>query len=262
METPLSSKCENGQQLTAEQRPIFSVIMPAYNAETTIARATTSVLSQTEPRFELIIINDGSSDNTQAIIDKLTKQDGRIVAITLCHNLGVATARNHGITRASGRYIAFLDADDYWLNDKLAEQLKLFKQGAQVVFSPYYREKGQTRQLVSVPLTINYHTLLRGNCIGNLTGSYDAITIGKIYQKSVGHEDYLMWLDATKRGQVAYSTQRPTAVYTVSNASISANKWRSALWTWKILRTQLNLPWHKAAFYFNAYLFNAIRKRY
>src|SRR5690554_7062338 len=100
-----------------------SIIMPAFNAENYIARSIQSVLNQTYKDFELIIINDKSTDNTISIVNDFERKDQRIKVIDLKENQGVAQARNHGIKASTGRFIAFLDSDDLWHSDKLSKQI-------------------------------------------------------------------------------------------------------------------------------------------
>ena len=99
-----------------------SIIMPAYNAADKIETSVDSVLNQTYQNWELLIINDCSKDNTVEVVKKYIEKDDRIILIDLIANLGVAKARNAGIKRANGKYIAFLDSDDYWTSDKLLKQ--------------------------------------------------------------------------------------------------------------------------------------------
>ena len=103
-----------------------SIIMPAYNAEKYIEEAIYSVLAQTHKEWELIIIDDCSSDNTEQIVLKYVSKDTRIRYLKNPVNLGVSKSRNLGIKKSKNDWIAFLDSDDCWENDKLEKQLKLF----------------------------------------------------------------------------------------------------------------------------------------
>lgn len=241
--------------------PGFSVVMPAYNAAATIERAVRSVTGQTDPDFELIVIDDGSRDATTTVVQQLADRDPRIRLIALAVNGGVAAARNVGIDAARGRYLAFLDADDYWLPDKLRMQRDAFGHGAAVVFAAYYRENGTGRKVVGVPERIAFKQLLRGNCIGNLTGAYDCRVLGKFHQQRIGHEDYLMWLETLRQGGAATGIQTPLAVYSDGTTSLSSNLLRSAMWTWRIYRQHLGLPMPTSLRCFLAYLHGAVSKR-
>lgn len=110
--------------------PKVSVIIPAYNAASYIHRAVDSVLAQTFENFELLVVDDGSSDNTLAV---LARYGDRVRAVTQANN-GPAAARNHGLSEARGEYVAFLDADDHWLPEKIERQVELMEQRPDVGF--------------------------------------------------------------------------------------------------------------------------------
>jgi len=100
-----------------------SVIMPAYNASKTIEESILSVMNQTFQYWELIIVNDGSVDETLTIVERLVKKDARLKLIDLKKNAGLPAARNQGVMQACGKYIAFLDSDDTWAAEKLKFQM-------------------------------------------------------------------------------------------------------------------------------------------
>lgn len=240
----------------------FSVIMPVYNAAATLSESIESVLNQTFISFELLIIDDCSSDDSQELINKYASHDCRIKPIFVKANQGVAASRNLGVTVAKGRYITFLDADDLWLPDKLEVQYKAFNDGACIVYSSYIRFfPDGAEQIVKVPPRCSYNSLLRGNCIGNLTGAYDTYALGKFYQKPIGHEDYLMWLQILSSGAVATGLERPLARYRVGANSLSGNKFRSAVWTWKIFRVELGLSFLDSLINFFSYIVASLMKR-
>lgn len=239
----------------------FSVIMPVYNGEATIARAIDSVCAQTDPDWELIVVDDGSRDGTRELVAMHTAREPRIRLLVQPRNGGVAAARNAGIDAAAGRYIAFLDADDYWLPAKLERQRQAFAAGASVVFGSYFRDGASGRKQVAAPARVDFRRLLRGNCIGNLTGAYDSIQLGRFHQQPIGHEDYLMWLEVVRKAGAAVGLAEPLAVYSEGGASLSSNLWRSARWTWAIQRHHLKLPWPVALACFGHYLVGAAGKR-
>lgn len=161
--------------------------MPAFNAEEYIGEAIESVINQSLGDYELIIINDASTDNTARVISRYTTIDLRIHHITLEVNKGVAHARNVGIKHARGRFIAFLDADDLWLPNKLEKQHNVFtNQNAQVVYSDYIRFSSHRQEShVRVKEKISYKEMFAGNPIANLTAAYDQHALGKHYQSIV-----------------------------------------------------------------------------
>ena len=119
--------------------PLVSIIIPCYNGENYIGQAIESVLNQTEQNFELLIVNDGSTDNSEKIINKYRKQDTRVKYIYQA-NSGVSVARNKGMENSTGEFIAFLDADDVWEKENLKTKINLLQSDAAVhwVFSGIY----------------------------------------------------------------------------------------------------------------------------
>lgn len=108
--------------------PLFSVVIPAYNRAHSIRQAIDSVLKQTEQRFEIIVVDDGSTDNTDAVLDEIKKVEPRLHYIKQ-QNGGATNARNTGIKAAKGSYIAFLDSDDVFLPEHLAQALPVLESG-------------------------------------------------------------------------------------------------------------------------------------
>ena len=109
-----------------------SVIIPTYNREGILGRSIESVLNQTYTEFELIIVDDGSTDNTRQLVENI--HDDRISYYYVKNNSGAAAARNYGIERAEGEYIAFQDSDDYWHSDKLEKQMKVMESNPDIGF--------------------------------------------------------------------------------------------------------------------------------
>ncbi|MCX5471947.1 glycosyltransferase family 2 protein [Alcaligenes sp. A-TC2] len=243
---------------------LVSIVMPAFNAADTLPTAVASVQQQDHPSWELFIIDDGSNDNTPALILEYAAKDPRIKFIQQPFNQGVAAARNAGIKAAQGRYLAFLDSDDLWFPHKLSKQLKTMQEHqATVSMTAYYRfqQLPQWQSTSTPPLRVDYKNLLKGNAIGNLTGMYDCQELGKVYQKAVRHEDYLMWLEIVRRAGMAYGLQEVLAAYRVSAASLSANKLKSLQWTWQIYRRHLKLPVVQSSYLMFHYIVKAILKR-
>lgn len=109
-----------------------SVVIPVYNGEATIVDAVASVLAQTEPAFEVLVVDDGCDDHTPALVDALAAKHSCVRRLRQDPNAGQAAALNLGIAAATGTFLAFLDADDVWLPDKLARQLACFAANPQL----------------------------------------------------------------------------------------------------------------------------------
>ena len=245
---------------------LVSVIMPCHNGALYIKNAIDSVLAQSYKDWELLVVDDASTDGSKALIESYCQKDSRIKLLSTEHSTGLpATARNLGIEEARGRYIAFLDCDDQWLPDKLEHQIPLFdKADCAVVFSFYKKmdKDGNVRPLtVTSPGVVDYNGLLGGNCIGNLTGIYDTAKVGKVYQKDIHHEDYLMWLQVLQKGFVAYNTGTVEACYRESGTSVSGSKLKALSWTWAIYQRELGLPLVTSIGHFIKYAFKGLSKR-
>ena len=246
--------------------PQVSIIMPCHNGEKYVADAIRSVQSQTFTDWELLVIDDASSDNSVCVIEEFCKADPRIKLLRNERPTGMpATPRNVGIGAAYGRYIAFLDCDDLWLPTKLERQLPLFgTKDVAAVFSYYGKMDGSGdygASAIPSPAFVSYEYMLNGNCIGNLTGMYDTQKCGKVFQKEIRHEDYLMWLEILRKGLYAVNTNTVEAVYRESGSSVSGSKLRVFGWQWHILRHELNLPLHKATVCFLRYAAGGFLKR-
>lgn len=244
---------------------IVSVIMPAYNAERFINDAIKSVLSQTYSYWELLIVDDCSSDSSATIIKEYVEADNRIVYFKTEQPSGSpCIPRNLGIQNAKGRYIAFLDSDDVWLPHKLEEQLPLFDdEHTTIVFSNYEKmnEIGERNERhIKAPAFTDYKKLLRGNVIGCMTAVYDVSKIGKVYFENVNHEDYVMWLSILKRGYIAQNTNTVTALYRIRSKSVSSNKLKVLTWQWNIYMNIEKKGYLKAAYYFCHYAYKAFMK--
>lgn len=243
-----------------------SVIMPCHNGASFLRQAVESVLAQTYSDWELLIIDDASTDGSAAIAKEYCAKDSRIKLLHTQWSTGKpATPRNVGIEAAAGRFIAFLDCDDLWASAKLEHQLPLFEQkNCGAVFS-FYKKMDKASNIrsavVASPAMVNFDQLLDGNCIGNLTGIYDTAKVGKVYQKEIHHEDYLMWLKVLQKGFVARNTGTVEAYYRESDTSVSGSKLKALGWTWAIYHQELGLPLLTSARHFIKYGFKGLGKR-
>lgn len=246
--------------------PLVSIIMPCHNGEKYVADAIRSVQSQTFTDWELLVIDDSSADNSMSVIEEFCAADSRIHLLRNKKPMGMpASPRNVGIGTARGRYVAFLDCDDLWLPTKLERQLPLFgTKDVAAVFSYYGKMDGSGNYgttAIPSPVFVSYEYMLNGNCIGNLTGMYDTQKCGKVFQKEIRHEDYLMWLEILRKGFYAVNTNTVEAVYRESGSSVSGSKLRVFGWQWHILRRELNLPLGKATLCFLRYAVGGFLKR-
>lgn len=245
---------------------LVSIIMPVHNSEKYLEEAVRSVINQTYRNWELLIIDDASTDKSLSIARQFEGCDSRIHLLINDTPMGCpAVPRNVGIRKARGRFIAFLDSDDVWLPGKLEEQLKHFSGSrVAVVYSDYEKmsEDGtRCSRIVRAPRMTNYKRMLKGNAIGNLTGIYDTSKTGKVYFMPIHHEDYAMWLSILKRGFTAVNTGTVTAIYRLRGSSISSKKLSLLSWQWHIYMNVENLGYVKSLFYYVNYACRAFRKR-
>src|SRR5690606_6691308 len=166
-------------------KPLISVITPIYNSEKFLETALMSVQNQTYPNWELILIDDASTDGSERIARKFYSEDSRIHYEKLNVNSGPAVSRNRATEVANGDFIAFLDSDDFWAPDKLEIQLEFMQKNmCDVSYSSYFivDENGNSlkKRIAAMP-SLTYEKQLRNNYIGNLTGMYRIKTIGKVY---------------------------------------------------------------------------------
>lgn len=227
--------------LVVNEDTLISIIMPAYNCEKFIEEAINSVIGQTYKLWELIIIDDGSSDDTVRKVEKLSINNDRIRFYKNEENLGVSATRNKGISLANGSWIAFLDSDDIWEPTKLEKQITCAQEtAAEFVFtgSSYINERGEYYQgIFEVPNKITYRTLRMQNVI-----SCSSVLIKKKFFKDIKmerddmHEDYAVWLRVLKTGVTAYGINEPLLIYRISRNSKSGNKMKTIKMTYKVFR--------------------------
>lgn len=244
---------------------LVSVIMPCHNGEKFLCKAIGSVIDQTYTNWELIIIDDKSTDDSANIAKEFALSDKRIKCLSTKLATGSpAMPRNLGIMASCGRYIAFLDSDDIWLPNKLEKQISLFQnKNAAIVFSDYEKidNKGnRSCRKITGPNIIDYKKELCGNSIGNLTGIFDKTKCGLPLFKNVGHEDYLFWLLLLKKGFIAYNVGEILALYRQSSNSLSSDKRYAAKWTWNIYHDELHLSIIKCCYYFSLYALKGVIK--
>ena len=260
------------QQLNTENKQeyvddLVSIITPAYNAAEYVAETIESVLVQTYPKWEMLIVNDCSKDNTAEIVQSYAAKDNRIKLINLKQNSGAAVARNTAIQNAKGRYVAFLDSDDLWKKEKLQKQLNFMKQnGYAFTFHNFImfddgKEK-ENGKIIKVSIQVDYKKLLKGNNTGGcLAVCIDRRIVKEIFMPSKRHEDYICWLNILKRYRIkGYGINEILGYYRVGKVSVSSNKFKSALWTWKVYRDSQNLSFLKSIYYICFYCLNGIRK--
>jgi hypothetical protein len=238
-----------------------SIITPMYNSEAFLSETINSVLNQTYKNWELFLIDDCSTDNTLEIAQSFSSKYTNIELLKNSTNLGAAVSRNLGIGKSKGDFIAFLDADDLWKPEKLEKQLDFIKKyNCDVCFGSYelINEKGEKlNKIVKALPVLSYNKLLKSNYVGNLTGLYDAKTLGKIQTTNLRkRQDWLLWLEAIKKsGNPAKGIQESLAYYRVRKDSMSSNKLKLLKYNYWVYRKGLKFSIIKSIYFFILFLF-------
>jgi len=245
---------------------IVSVVMPAYNAEATIWSAMTSVQLQTHEDWELIVVDDGSADRTAELAQRAAANDKRIRVIRQ-RNLGVAAARNAAIEAATGRYLAFLDADDAWLPEKLQRQLSFMSLRGSAFSATGYRRQWRHKlgPVFHVPEVITYETSLKSRPFISITVVVDSkqvrVRMPNIGRGSLIPEDLVAWLGILRTGVVAHGLDEDLARYRVVKGSRSCNKVKCACQVWRVYRDFERLDLASSSWYFAHYALHSVASR-
>lgn len=247
------------------QDALVSIITPVYNAENFIADTIESVINQTYTEFEMLLVDDCSKDQSKLVIDKYTS-DSRIKYVKLSENSGAAVARNKGLELAKGKYIAFIDSDDVWHNDKLEKQIQFMIEnnyGFTYTNFEFMDEDGELKKSSpSLPIKLNYQGLLKNTAIACSTVCIDRDLVGDFRMPLVRKgQDTATWLKILRNYPAAYLLNEPLNSYRIRSSSLSANKIQALKRTWNTYYRLEKLPFFKAAYYFCHYVFNSIRRR-
>jgi teichuronic acid biosynthesis glycosyltransferase TuaG len=246
--------------------PDVSVITAAYNSAAHIERTVHSVAGQSLQALEHIIIDDGSTDDTPAIVANLARQFPHLRVIQQA-NRGAGAARNAGIAAARARYVAFLDSDDYWTELKLEAQIG-FMADNDVPFSygdyeTIDADTGESLGRRETPVSVSHGQLLRGCPIGCLTAAFDQQALGKQYMSEVRRgQDWALWLKLTRAGIVARRYPGCHAVYRRSKDSLSSDKLKKLKDMYRIYAEQERLgPW-RSTYYLTAFALSTLTRKY
>lgn len=247
------------------QSKLVSIIMPLYNAQEFILDTIKSVQAQTYVDWELIIVNDKSTDKSADIVSKEIKKDIRIKLYNQEKNQGAAIARNKAIELAKGDFFAFLDSDDLWETTKLMDQVGFMVKN-NISFSCTYYGKIDTsgnnvNHLVKVPKSMNYNKLLL-HCPGNSTVMYDVKKLGKIYVPNIKkRNDYLMWLKVIKKAGTISCLEKELSFHRLRDDSISSNKVKLIKYHWKIYRYYEKLSLLRSCYILGFYIINNFKTK-
>ena len=251
-----------------KKKNVVSIVVPVYNAEMYIEKTVEMVRRQTHSEWELILVDDHSSDNSLKILERLAVTDDRISL--MCQEEGVkgaANARNLGTQHACGQYLAFLDADDVWKEDKLEKELAFLKdKNAAFVFTSYEfgdENAAGTGKVVHVPKTLSYRQALSRTVIFTSTVLFDRKKLPEelLYMPDVKSEDTATWWQILRAGYTAYGLDENLVTYRRPKKSLSSNKMAALSRIWNLYRKQEKLPAVQSAWYFCFWALRATLRR-
>lgn len=233
---------------------LVSIVTPTFNSEKYIRETIASVKNQSYTNWEMIIVDDFSTDNTVTIVKELQREDNRIKLILSKKNSGPAISRNKGIQEVTGKYMTFLDADDIWFPDFIKTSIETIKKtGIHFVFSSYKRSNEELEFVYSdfiVPERVTYTDILKTNSISCLTAFLDIEVLGKKFMPEVyKRQDMGLWLRYLKEIPYAQGIKEPKAVYRIRQNSLSRKKSDLLKYQWQFYRKVENLSFVSSLYY-------------
>ena len=243
----------------------MTIITPCYNAAPFISQAIESVLAQSFGDWEMIIVDDCSSDDSLSIIQKYARIDSRIRYLRTDKPSGSPTLpRNMGIKEAKGRYIAFLDSDDAWLPSKLEEQVIFIRSGPyDFIYSDDEKrawDGKRNQRLIRARRISSFWDTLESNEIPCLTVLLRKDLIREVRFKSIPKEDYAFWLEILRKGYKAYNTGKVHALYREAKNSRSGNKFEMFKSQWYVLRKVEGVKRIPAIYFMLIFAYKGFRK--
>lgn len=224
-----------------DKKVMVSVIMPAYNCAEYMKNSVGSVIAQSFTDWELIVVDDCSTDNTKQVVDDFSRKDERIKYVRLDKNSGAAQARNKGIQLARGKYAAFLDSDDIWMPSKLEKQVDFMSKGGFAFTCTHYEKidvnGNRIGRTIKCRKKCGYDTVVWINPIGNSTVMIDLEHFGKVSVPGIRKcEDYAFWLALLRTERYVYGLQETLSQYLVRSDSVSADKMSLVKYQYRVYR--------------------------
>jgi len=247
------------------ENTLVSIITPSYNSSKFIEETIKSVKNQTYKNWEMIIVDDCSTDSTEFIVKKYLDEDCRIKFYKNEINSGPALTRNRAITLSKGKFVCFLDSDDLWKSKKLENQLNfMISSGYKFTYTFYQQisENGDfIKNIDNLPLKVDYISSIMSNKIGCLTVMYDQQFFGKILMENIPRrQDYTLWLKFLKKTEYAYCLNEVLSCYRLRSGSISSNKLKLIFDHWNIYKNIERHSFSKSLYYLINYIWVKIFK--
>lgn len=245
---------------------IISIVVPVYNAERFLVRTIENIMAQTFEDWELLLVDDGSTDNSRAIMEQYESE--KIHCFYCPQNLGPANARNIGLEHAKGRYIAYQDADDLWEKEKLARQLS-FMQEHQYAFTftsyEFADADGKRNgRVVHAPRRVTYQEFLKSSTLASNTLMFDRTVVKSEWLKmplGVAREDAATWMQVLKQGIDAYGLDEVLVLYCRHEHAYSGNKVKAVLGKWQLYYKIERFSLIKSIYYVIVNTWAAVRRR-
>lgn len=245
---------------------LISVVLPVWNGTRFLEAALLSVLKQTWKNIEVIVVDDGSTDESPSIVSAIAKSDPRVRLLRFSTNQGVAKARNYGIDQAEGDLVAMLDCDDYWEEEKLEVQLKALKErDADFCFSSFYIiDKNRKKKFYDVPAGPITREILLGE---NVICTSSVLAKSQLMREhpfnyNYFHDDYVCWLSIASSKAVMVGVQKPLVVYRKGALTYSSNKLKCFIERWRVYRSYCRLSFWDSVYYSKIYALRGCRKHY
>ena len=245
-----------------------SIITPSWNSEKYIKKTIESVQNQTYSNWEMIIVDDCSSDNTVKIVQEISKTDPRVRILKQSTNGGAAKARNRSLKEATGRYVAYLDADDIWKPSKIEKQIRFMKEhkcGFSCASYEVIDDEGNAlnKEVHMLP-SVDYVGFLTNNLLQTVGIMVDTGIVDKKYLVMPDirrRQDAATWLQVLKAGYKCYGLNEVLAEYRRAENSLSSNKIKAVKGVWSLYRDIEKLSMPFSCYCFVRYAFLAVWKR-
>ena len=247
---------------------LISIVCATYNSAQYIEETIHAIIVQTYLNWELILIDDCSTDDTINILYHYANLYENIIVLQNRENLGPGITRNAGILVAKGRYIAICDSDDIWYPQKLEKQLDFMQLNhAAISYTSYELIDSCGRSLKRIIRVMNkpleYTDYLKNTIIGFSTSMIDRNKCPNVILPDLrSREDTFLWCTLLKNGYKAYGMDEVLTKYRVHETSVSANKIKASVQVWELYRKKLHIPFFKCLFFFLYYAYHAIKKRF
>ena len=246
---------------------LVSIITPLYNAEDFIGTTIDSVRSQTYTNWEMIIVDDCSTDRSREIVKGYLEIDNRIKLVEMDQNVGTGIAKNKALEHVNGQFIAFVDSDDWWLPEKLEKQAAFMIENRYPISYTAYQmvnaDGTKESRIVNAKECLDLDQYLKTTLIGFSTSMINTNITGEFkFLELRSREDTQLWISLLKRGFKAYGINEVLVKYRVHKHSITSNRMKAAWQTWCLYFKIEKLGFFKSIYYFHSYLWSAIKKHY